>query len=1567
MAVDTSISPYFDDFDENKNYVKVLFKPGVAVQSRELTTTQSILQNQIKSVGNYLFKDGSKVTGPKPALNVDARTIRLKPLTDRGEPINVNDFLDTYVTSTDSEVLGLVEFVYLADDPNIGDPPTVVMSLKRFNTTNDGLFPAETELNFYNDYTDALNKTTPNYVATTAANITKNAISTTSAFSTTITFTNPTSLIEVGDRVVHPSITKNIYVTQIVNSVEIEVNESPGATIGGENISFVKEATCPTTILTQDDAVFYKDGYFVKTTVQKIVPDKNTSFPTKMIALFSDQQIITSNDDASLLDPALESSNYFATGADRLQIELTLASLDLNSDNKLDNPEDVIPLLNFNKGSIEYITEITTDAALDQKLAERTYDESGSYVVNPFRISPQVGVEESNTMIFSVSEGKAYIGGQVVRTVDTTEIVVPKNFATETRESYNINTNQGSYLKVANVRNNLPVLQEIRQGEVFLELHSNVNPSSSSFVGTIAVKNIEYDSYIGNDISPQLRIYYHFYSPLKESPATWERWSQKYNISSAEGQFIANVLYTNNGLLGNYGAARTPFYGLFREPDTEGVAFWWNRWNSLGKDIAKVKEEFATSILPTNPDYNRVRSNAKSFLTVVNNSVFFDGLVDVNKIKSIVGVSNGFTSHATGATYNAPFFYAQIADGGIDQSTGQTIIFDKDRRSDRLVFPINKSYVDNIDRIQTTYSKVIKNAIFSSGTFSKSLAAPETFAVGDGLIPASTARANFIILIKSGATANIGLGVFNFETGSVTCSADASTITFDVGDPGFTGLADISYVIENDDIAPRIKTLNRNQTKFVTIERADFPYSIAKSDIAYYNGIWKVPNVGSYLGNWTSSTSYDYNDIVVYESAVYTATLPTQGVSPIYANAWSLLRSEDTADYILDTGQRDTIYDHGQITYIGRANPPGDCLVNFDYFTHSGEGPCTVQSYPENFYGLIPIYRSTVDSLEFNLRDCLDFRPRRKDDWAYQDFEPAVIPNATVLTEADVTYYIGRRDRIYVTSTLDNFASPYNKFYLEIGTDSASPREPTDNSDFTRLSLAVLEIPPYSINAFDVKINYDDNRRFTMKDIAKIEDMTLRLDKVVRLQSVEINNLRAVITNDQGETLLKSGILVEDFSSTDKLDLTGGFSAVIDSQEQECFPAFNSWNIDLELQPDSDIFTFNDIITMKYEEEIFVSNLEGNNTVNVNPGGVDDGRGRAQLSKKNSYSINLFLTGGLFVAGVIAAKTLAAYQLAATVSQAAFSSAFLGAASPAASLAGNAAAMSAYAGESILAVTWEATKALGQSFWNAIPSIDAITKYVSSGWTNIATSASEIYSWVSTGGAVGGTAGASSVVVAPYAVGGRYAVGAVTNPGTFFGPGGFGEAAWTYAEAGWSQLSSTLSNVFSQPISATYNGVIAGLNNFVAAASTAVFGSIAAAANTVAASLAGVPILGTASAAIASGATAFAGWIAAAPVVVQIVAVVAVIYVAVKVVQKVWKWVKKLFSDVRMKENIKLIKRMPNGLNLYEFEYKKEFKEIAGHGKFQGVLADEAEKLYPRAVQVESNGYKSVNYSLLGM
>ena len=56
-----NVAPYFDDYDSSDDFYRVLFKPGFPVQARELTTLQSILQNQIEKFGQHFFKEGARV------------------------------------------------------------------------------------------------------------------------------------------------------------------------------------------------------------------------------------------------------------------------------------------------------------------------------------------------------------------------------------------------------------------------------------------------------------------------------------------------------------------------------------------------------------------------------------------------------------------------------------------------------------------------------------------------------------------------------------------------------------------------------------------------------------------------------------------------------------------------------------------------------------------------------------------------------------------------------------------------------------------------------------------------------------------------------------------------------------------------------------------------------------------------------------------------------------------------------------------------------------------------------------------------------------------------------------------------------------------------------------------------------------------------------------------------------------------------------------------------------------------------------------------------------------------
>ena len=77
QKTDLNVAPYYDDFDSTDNFHKILFRPGFAVQARELTQLQSILQNQIERHGNNIFKDGTVIIPGQLSFSNSYQSINL--------------------------------------------------------------------------------------------------------------------------------------------------------------------------------------------------------------------------------------------------------------------------------------------------------------------------------------------------------------------------------------------------------------------------------------------------------------------------------------------------------------------------------------------------------------------------------------------------------------------------------------------------------------------------------------------------------------------------------------------------------------------------------------------------------------------------------------------------------------------------------------------------------------------------------------------------------------------------------------------------------------------------------------------------------------------------------------------------------------------------------------------------------------------------------------------------------------------------------------------------------------------------------------------------------------------------------------------------------------------------------------------------------------------------------------------------------------------------------------------------------------------------------------------------
>jgi len=74
-------------------------------------------------------------------------------------------------------------------------------------------------------------------------------------------------------------------------------------------------------------------------------------------------------------------------------------------------------------------------------------------------------------------------------------------------------------------------------------------------------------------------------------------------------------------------------------------------------------------------------------------------------------------------------------------------------------------------------------------------------------------------------------------------------------------------------------------------------------------------------------------------------------------------------------------------------------------------------------------------------------------------------------------------------------------------------------------------------------------------------------------------------------------------------------------------------------------------------------------------------------------------------------------------------------------------------------------------------------------------------------------------------------------------------------------------------------------------------------------------------------------------------------------------------SDRMLKEDIVRIGEHPLGIGLYLFNYKSKYRERLGTGTDRqfGVMADEVETVMPAAVSTNPDGYKMVDYGMLGI
>ncbi len=355
----------------------------------------------------------------------------------------------------------------------------------------------------------------------------------------------------------------------------------------------------------------------------------------------------------------------------------------------------------------------------------------------------------------------------------------------------------------------------------------------------------------------------------------------------------------------------------------------------------------------------------------------------------------------------------------------------------------------------------------------------------------------------------------------------------------------------------------------------------------------------------------NYADVYNVQSVKMAADFSTAAVST---------DSDITHRFDLDAGQRDNFYDVGRLVRkAGESAPTGRLLITYDYYAHGAGNFFSVDSYSGIDYGDIPSYTSDVTGEKFELRDVLDLRPRVDNastidagdgqDRQYSGTGASTVEFAKFNTDitADLEFYLSRRDKVFMASN--------GSFKVVSGASAVEPIEPEGIAD--AMLLYKLVIPAYTFKTSDIKITPQDNRRYTMRDIGRIEKRLENVEYYTQLSLLESEAQNMQIQDADGFDRFKNGIIVDNFTGHGIADVTDSdYSVAMDMANGELRPAFHQDNINL-IESDSSlanstamtdaIRTTNgyqktgDLITLPYTSTSFVEQPYASTTVNLQP------------------------------------------------------------------------------------------------------------------------------------------------------------------------------------------------------------------------------------------------------------------------------------------------------------------------------------------------------------------------------
>jgi hypothetical protein len=1242
QKTDLNISPYYDDFDSEKNFYKVLFKPGYPVQARELTTLQSILQDQVKSFGSHIFKDGSVVIPGNIAYDGNFNSVKLNP-TNFGVDISlyINSFIGKKITGQISGTTAIIQFIALPDGLNVDD---LTIYVKYLDSDNNF------QINAFEDGESLIAEEN-------------------------ITYGNTT-------------INAGIPFASLISLNATSVGSS--ASIG--------------------DGVYFIRGYFVNVSKQTIILDNYTNTPSYRVGLKIDELILSAGDDSSLYDPSKGFTNYAAPGADRFKINLSLTKK-LISDL---NDTDFVELLRVENGKIKIIEPKTQYNIIKDYMAERTYDESGDYTVEPFSVSVNNSLndrlgnnglffntettEQKNTpsedlMCLKISPGKAYVRGYDIEKISTTIIDVDKPRDTASIQNVNVPFEMGNILRVNNVSGT-------PKQKLTIDLYDQLN-STGTIIGNARVYNFSLTdaAYRGSATNWDLYLYdIQTYTTLTlnstisstELPATSfvkgkSSGASGYAVSAGGGSSTINLRQTS----GTFSVGEQLIINGLDFPRTIRTVSAYST-----EDIKSVKQTTAVSGLPadftadcflerfrlpngvtqvTISGGNTVVSPGKFFTSVkVGSIIRYQTTTGDESFNRVTAVSAGGTSltiaavspsisavysgTVTNGTYNnvfigAPiirnensgFLYAQLPDPNVssvnisdslltisEQITGETT-------DSNGVLQFNTSAISGISSVffesfdEERYSVHYSGGGIGTITSDQFTLSGNTVTIS-GLFASQSNVVVNVTLVKNGIQSK--LKTYNkSQTLSVTRSKNpqsGSGISSSIGDGlaynQFYGLRvqDEEISLNYPDVVKIISIYESFDSSAPTLDRIQFGASANVTTNAII-GENILGNTSKCIARVVSKPSTNVLGVVYLNSERFTdsetVTFEESNITTEIEVITPGKYKDITNSYRLDKGQKDQYYDYSKIVRNKNTPEPSkQLLVVFDYYSipsnDSGD-VFTVLSYnKERFTHDIPF----IGPRSVRSSDTLDFRPRvsiftsdtsSPFDFSSRTLEPTRIlsPNESSLLGYD--YYLARIDKLYLDKN--------KNFILEKGISSNTPKAPDKNDAV--MEIATIKLPPYLYNPANAVVTLKDNRRYTMRDIGLIEDRVENLERVTSLSLLEVNTQTLQIQDADGNNRFKSGFFVDDFKNYSFINR--GLSSIrVNTSTNEITPITSRNSLKSQIAPESAVTDENldfsenfklldpnvvktgKAVTLKYEsigwiEQAFATTVENVNPFNV--------------------------------------------------------------------------------------------------------------------------------------------------------------------------------------------------------------------------------------------------------------------------------------------------------------------------------------------------------------------------------